>query len=154
MSNRCQDHEIVAQGFLPKVTPSPIWSGVGWFVTALVMIFPITIDGSLNQGSSDRFSNREIRVALTELIPVCLSTRMVYLFLSCTRCLHSLGIALLNSGSFHRYHCHQQVWTHLEVYHETPKDWRVLERENNQFVIKMLLQFCKDSFVASFATMQ
>ena len=46
---------------------------------------PNNFDGSLNQGSSDRFSNREIRVALTKLIPVCLSTRMVYLFLSCTR---------------------------------------------------------------------
>ena len=58
-------------------------------VSLLVMIFPITFDGSLNQVSSDRFSNRKIRVALTELIPVCLSTRMVYLFLSCTRFLHS-----------------------------------------------------------------
>ena len=42
--------------FLPRVIPSPIWSGVGWFVTALVMIFPITIDGSLNQGLSDSTS--------------------------------------------------------------------------------------------------
>ena len=28
------------------------------------MIFPIAIDGSVNQGSSDRFFNREIEVAL------------------------------------------------------------------------------------------
>ena len=33
------------------------------------MIFPITIGGSLNQILSDRFSNREIEGALTELIP-------------------------------------------------------------------------------------
>ena len=55
---------ILLTHFLTKHILPNLRSWLMWWcdVSLLVMTFPITFDGSLNQVSSDRFSNRKIRV--------------------------------------------------------------------------------------------
>ena len=66
MSNRYQDMKLLHKAFLAKDNTKSNLKLCWLICDCTCDDIPKTIDGSLNQGSSDRFFNREIRVVLTD----------------------------------------------------------------------------------------